>query len=75
VQHDFLHLSFFKDAFREFVDTLQAALREIDKRKIPKFIDRQILDYSVILVGIGPLWTPWFAGAPDFQGQGSDTIT
>jgi hypothetical protein len=35
VQHDFLHLSFFKDDFREFVDTLQVALREIDKRESP----------------------------------------
>jgi len=35
LQHDFLHLSFFKDDFRDFVDTLQAALREIDKREGP----------------------------------------
>jgi hypothetical protein len=35
VQHDFLHLSFFKEDFREFVETLQAALREIDKRESP----------------------------------------
>ena len=29
VQHDFMHLSFFKDDFREFVDTLVVALRQM----------------------------------------------
>ena len=35
VQHDFMHLSFFKDDFREFVDTLLVALREMEKRESP----------------------------------------
>ena len=35
VQHDFMHLSFFKDDFREFVDTLVAAQRAIDRRESP----------------------------------------
>jgi len=35
VQHDFLHLSFYKDDFREFVDTLAAALRQIDRADSP----------------------------------------
>jgi len=35
IQHDFMHLSFFKDDFRDFVDTLQVALREMDKRDSP----------------------------------------
>lgn len=35
VQHDFMHLSFFRDDFRDFVDTLVVALREIDKRESP----------------------------------------
>jgi len=35
VQHDFMHLSFFKDDFREFVDTLVAAQRAMDKRDGP----------------------------------------
>ncbi|MCJ7652158.1 MAG: hypothetical protein MUO75_00490 [Actinobacteria bacterium] len=35
VQHDFMHLSFFKDDFREFVDTLVAALRQIEKNENP----------------------------------------
>ncbi len=35
VQHDFMHLSFFKDDFREFVDTLVVALRQIEKAQSP----------------------------------------
>lgn len=35
VQYDFLHMSFFKDEFREFVDTLLVALRAIDRRESP----------------------------------------
>jgi len=35
VQHDFLHLSFFKDDFKEFVDTLVVALRLIEKAESP----------------------------------------
>lgn len=35
VQHDFMHLSFYKDDFREFVDTLVAAQRAIDDREAP----------------------------------------
>ncbi len=35
VQHDFMHLSFYKDDFREFVDTLVAALREMEKAEAP----------------------------------------
>jgi len=33
VQHDFMHLSFFKDDFKEFVDTLIVALREMERDK------------------------------------------
>jgi hypothetical protein len=35
VQHDFMHLSFFKDDFKEFVDTLVVALRAIEKQDSP----------------------------------------
>ena len=35
VQHDFMHLSFFKDDFREFVDTLVVALRQVEKAENP----------------------------------------
>jgi hypothetical protein len=35
VQHDFMHLSFFKDDFREFVDTLVVALRAIERAESP----------------------------------------
>ena len=35
VQHDFMHLSFFKDFFKDFVDTLVAAQRAIDRRESP----------------------------------------
>ena len=35
VQHDFMHLSFFKDDFKEFVDTLVVALREMEKKESP----------------------------------------
>ena len=31
VQHDFLHMSFYKDDFKEFVDTLLVALREMER--------------------------------------------
>lgn len=31
VQYDFLHMSFFKEEFCEFVDTLVVALRQIEK--------------------------------------------
>jgi hypothetical protein len=31
VQHDFMHLSFFKDDFEEFVNTLLVALREMER--------------------------------------------
>jgi len=35
VQHDFLHLSFYKDDFKEFVDTLTVALRQMEKTDSP----------------------------------------
>ncbi len=35
VQHDFLHMSFFQDDFRAFVDTLVVALRHMDQRESP----------------------------------------
>ena len=35
VQHDFMHLSFFKDDFKEFVDTLVVALRTIERGDSP----------------------------------------
>ena len=35
VQHDFMHLSFYKDDFKEFVDTLVVALRQIEKASSP----------------------------------------
>jgi hypothetical protein len=35
VQHDFMHLSFYRDDFKEFVDTLVAALRQIEKPEGP----------------------------------------
>ena len=35
IQHDFMHLSFYKDDFREFVDTLVVALRQIDQAQSP----------------------------------------
>ena len=35
VQHDFMHLSFYIDDFREFVETLAAALRQVDKLESP----------------------------------------
>ncbi len=35
VQHDFMHLSFFADDFREFVDTLVVALRAIERTESP----------------------------------------
>ncbi|MBU4194112.1 MAG: hypothetical protein KKE79_04780 [Actinobacteria bacterium] len=35
IQHDFMHLSFFKDDFREFVDTLVVALREVESAESP----------------------------------------
>ncbi|MBU1671511.1 MAG: hypothetical protein KJ993_10475 [Actinobacteria bacterium] len=35
VQHDFLHMSFFQDDFKEFVDTLTVALRQIEKASSP----------------------------------------
>ncbi len=35
VQHDFMHLSFFRDDFKEFVDTLVVALRAIEKSESP----------------------------------------
>ena len=35
IQHDFLHMSFFKDEFREYVDTLVVALRQIEKAESP----------------------------------------
>ena len=35
IQHDFMHLSFYKDDFREFVDTLVVALREMEKAEAP----------------------------------------
>jgi len=35
VQHDFMHLSFFKDDFKEFVDTLVVALRTIERSDSP----------------------------------------
>lgn len=35
MQHDFLHLSLFQDDFREFVDTLMVALRQIEKSNNP----------------------------------------
>jgi len=35
IQHDFLHMSFFKEDFKEFVDTLVVALRKIEKMENP----------------------------------------
>jgi len=35
VQHDFMHLSFFKDDFKEFVDTLVVDLRTIERSDSP----------------------------------------
>jgi hypothetical protein len=35
VQHDFMHLSFFQDDFKELVDTLVVALRLIEKAESP----------------------------------------
>lgn len=35
VQHDFMHLSFFKEDFKEFVDTLVVALRSIERSDNP----------------------------------------
>ncbi|MBU4174106.1 MAG: hypothetical protein KKB90_12790 [Actinobacteria bacterium] len=35
VQHDFMHLSFYKDDFREFVDTLVVALRGMEQNENP----------------------------------------
>ena len=35
VQHDFMHLSFYKDDFREFVDTLVVALRGMEQVENP----------------------------------------
>ena len=35
IQHDFMHLSFFQDDFKEFVDTLVVALRMIEKAESP----------------------------------------
>ena len=35
VQHDFMHLSFYKDDFREFVDTLAVALRKVEQVESP----------------------------------------
>ncbi|MDD5747697.1 MAG: hypothetical protein PHP64_01370 [Actinomycetota bacterium] len=35
VQHDFLHMSFFKEDFKEFVDTLIVALRQVERMESP----------------------------------------
>ncbi|MBU4174103.1 MAG: hypothetical protein KKB90_12775 [Actinobacteria bacterium] len=35
MQHDFMHLSFYKDDFREFVDTLVVALRGMEQAENP----------------------------------------
>ena len=35
MQHNFMHLSLFRDDFKEFVDTLLVALREIEKAEAP----------------------------------------
>ncbi len=35
VQHDFMHLSFYKDDFKEFVDTLVVALRGMEQTENP----------------------------------------
>ncbi len=35
IQHEFMHLSFFRDDFKEFVDTLVVALRLIEKVESP----------------------------------------
>ncbi len=35
VQHDFMHLSFYKEDFREFVDTLMVALRQVESSESP----------------------------------------
>lgn len=35
MQHDFMHMSFFQDDFREFVDTLVVALRQIERAESP----------------------------------------
>jgi hypothetical protein len=46
LQHDFMHLSFYKDDFREFVDTLAAAQRAIDKRESPQSGTTGVTDQS-----------------------------
>ncbi len=35
VQHEFLHISFYKEDFKDFVDTLLAALRKIERTENP----------------------------------------
>jgi len=35
IQHDFMHLSFYKDDFKEFVDTLVVALRGMEQAENP----------------------------------------
>ena len=35
MQHDFMPLSFYKDDFREFVDTLASAMREMERPENP----------------------------------------
>lgn len=48
VQHDFMHLSFFKDDFREFVDTLVVALREMEKAEAPISHIHPVLVHEVV---------------------------
>lgn len=43
VQHDFMHLSFYKDDFREFVDTLVVALRGMEQTESPVAIIHPVL--------------------------------
>ena len=35
MQHDFLHMSFYREDFREFVDTLVVALRQTEREDSP----------------------------------------
>lgn len=35
VQHEFLHISFYREDFKDFVDTLLAALKKIERAENP----------------------------------------
>jgi len=63
VQHDFMHLSFFQDDFKEFVDTLVVALRIIEKAESP------IRHIHPVVVREGDLNT---SGREEFCLEGND---